>query len=210
MLRRIYAYGMRTSVPKIQGILRFKNFNAIEKNGHCSTTTRLKLLKDCIFDFPFSLGRTIRGVSFQHSDSDIFSSALEMQKTEYFDVEIFSRIIADAYSSELPLKIKDKIPTLNNSSLGVLPLWASCAGFCLLEPPQSPVGFGPRAKNNRQCFQKRGRKCIGSPDWDLRSPRRAAGNPLRSPRINPKRVTTRPDKVAMGFLMWGFPVDPQP
>jgi len=124
LLRRFYSLVVRTSLPRIQSLLSLNNLNSIELSGSTSRFTGVKLVKNAVFSFPFYLGRTIRGTRFDNPDSDVFSNAFKDQTPECFDVEVFSEKIAQAYSHELTLRVKDKLSIHVNSQLGNMPLWA--------------------------------------------------------------------------------------
>lgn len=125
---------MRTVALKLQSWLRLNNLDHIELSGTVSTYTHIKLLKHFVFELPFTLGRTIRGVDYSASALDIFLQALEKEKSRPFDLNHFSRLIADVYSDELGLLISDKIPITHGSLLGSLPLWAMSYPWELQSP----------------------------------------------------------------------------
>ena len=124
LLRRIYSYALRFSIPQIQAFLSLDKLNPIEESGGFSSFTGIKLSRYFIFELPYSLGRTIRGTCYLSCENDAFLQGLVNQKYQSFNLQDFSRLISNVYSEELTLSVSDKIPITKGSSLGSLPLWA--------------------------------------------------------------------------------------
>ena len=113
----------RRLTPKLQDVFRLNGFTDSELRGGISRFSYLKFVKYSILDFPFELGRTVRGVRFNLYGPDAFSSALSIHNPNRFDVEKFSAYISNIYSVEISMKIRDKLPILASTQLGSLPLW---------------------------------------------------------------------------------------
>ena len=154
MLRRIYSYALRTFAPSAQWLLRLNKLNSIEMSGFLSTYTELKLASYFIFEFPFSLGRTIRGLDYSFSDFDVYLQALEGQKDHPFDLKLFSELIARVYSAELSLTVSDKIPMAKGSTLGSLPLWAMTYPWESQSPYEKLSSYPQNVIDNRSSYLK--------------------------------------------------------
>ena len=130
-------------------MLSINKLNPSEISGLLSTYTGLKLSRNFVFEFPYSIGRTIRGLDYSDCGSDVYLKALEDQKHKPFDLKTFSNLIARTYSEELSLTVADKLPIVKGSKLGSLPLWAMAYPWESMSPYDKLSNYPSNVIDNR-------------------------------------------------------------
>ena len=149
---RIVDFFWRSAVPRLQALAVLNTLSPTELSGKAENLTKFKLIKHGVYELPFDLGRTMRGVRFNLLHSDPFLFALESQSPENFNAHILSRQFAEAYSYELSLKIQDRHPDLLDTPLGILPLWAMVYPWEKESPFFKLSNYMKKVMENRMSF----------------------------------------------------------
>ena len=114
---------IKSLIHQSQETLKINKLSESEKHGTFQNTSFLKFFRGSVIEVPFSLGRTIRGSSFNNIDLDPFSKCLSNQDFLNFDENRFSNELFDYYLIEKSKKVGDFID-IANREIQKLPSWA--------------------------------------------------------------------------------------
>lgn len=123
-----------------------------EKKGVYQTLTFLKFTRKNKLAIPFSLGRTIRGVSYRQKEQDAFLSGVGDLRDNIFCEDKFLDVMLPALESERGKKIKDFLPEFGDRPWSNEPIWAFSYPWDTLNIEQKKDVYADLLLKNRQDY----------------------------------------------------------
>lgn len=105
-------------------LAQLQKIDNLECIGECYATTRFKLLPKIRNYFSYSNGVSVRGISFDNIDRDVFGGALERSvMSDEFSVNTFSKILKSRYDYEKGISAGDILELESSHILHNYPAW---------------------------------------------------------------------------------------
>ena len=114
---------LKSMVHQFQETFEINKLSESENLGTFENSSFIRFFRGSLIEVPISLGRTIRGSSFQSIDLDPFIDILVDQDLTKFDVSKFSDSLLKQYLDEQLKKVDDFLD-IGNPQIKKLPSWA--------------------------------------------------------------------------------------